>query len=110
MTRQRRIPEPFVNGMRVRLPRPVPPPLVNALRRQFPKLLDAFLEGENNVHLLMADKRGRPHHVERYIADPAFLTAVRVADSGLDNLRMLVQGGGFQMTLEASRQGGRALK
>jgi hypothetical protein len=84
--------------------RQIPEPLVIMLRERFPKLLDAFLEGENDVYLLMADKRGRPHHAVHYIASPAFMTAVRVCDSGLDNLATLVEGGGFEMTLLAPEQ------
>jgi len=92
--------------------RRVPEPFVIMMREKFPKLLDAVLEGENDVYLLMGpptNKRGRPHHAVHYIASPGFLTAVPVADSGPDNLLMLIEGS-FQMELWASRQGGRALK
>jgi hypothetical protein len=52
-----------------------------------------------DVYLLMGDKRGQPHHAVHYIADANFLTAIRVAESGLDNLAMLCGDGGFKMNL-----------
>jgi hypothetical protein len=52
----------------------------------------------------MANKKGRPHHAVRYVASPSFMTAVRVADSGLDNLEMLCGQTGFEVTLLAPAQ------
>jgi hypothetical protein len=83
--------------------RSIPEPLVNMLREQFPRLLDAVLEDKNDVYLLMADKKGRPHHAVHYVAGPSFMTAVRVCESGLDNLAVLWEGG-FEMTLHPPAQ------
>jgi len=85
--------------------RRVPEPLENMLRERFPKLIAAFIEGENDVYLLMADKRGQPHHAVHYVAAPSFMTAVRVYDGGADNLEMLCEGTGFQMMLLAPLDG-----
>ena len=82
--------------------RPVPVLLVNMLRERFPRLLQADLDGED-VYLLMGDKKGRPHHAIRFVADDNFMTAVRVAESVLDNLAML-WGDGFKMTLHPPAQ------
>jgi hypothetical protein len=78
--------------------RPIPEPIVNALRQHFPRLLLGDIEGDD-VYLLMTDKRGRPHHAVRYIAGPSFMTAVRVCESGLDNLLMLCGETGFRLEL-----------
>lgn len=83
--------------------RPVPEPIIHALRRHFPRLLLGDIEGDD-VYLLMADKRGRPHHAVRYIAVPSFMTAVRVCESGLDNLLMLCGETGFGLELRAPAQ------
>jgi hypothetical protein len=69
-----------------------------ALKQQFPRLLAGDIDGDD-VFLLMADKKGRPHHAVYYIASPNFKTAVRVADSGLDNLLMLCGQDGFKLQL-----------
>jgi hypothetical protein len=83
--------------------RPVPDPIVNMLRERLPKLLYAVLEGENDVYLLMANKKGLLDHAVHYVAGPSFMTAVRVCESGLDNLAML-WGDGFEMTLHPPAQ------
>lgn len=83
--------------------RSIPEPIMLVLRERFPRLLQGEIEGED-VYLLMSDSKGQPHHAVRYIASPEFLTAVRVADSGLANLEMLASGD-FTMTLLAPNQG-----
>ena len=72
------------------------------LRKQFPRLLAGNIEGDD-VYLLMMDDKGQPHEAVRYVASPEFMTAVRVCDSGLDNLDMLCGEKGFKFTLLAPR-------
>jgi hypothetical protein len=83
--------------------KPLPEVILHMLREQFPRLLTADIDGKD-VYLLMGDKRGRPKHAIHYIADHNFAIAVRVAESGPDNLAMLC-GDGFQMKLLAPRGG-----
>jgi len=77
----------------------VPAPIVNMLRNRFPRIIGAVIEGDDDVYLLMPDRKGRELEALRYRASAEFMTAVRVADSGLDNLLMLVRSNGFSMTL-----------
>jgi hypothetical protein len=42
--------------------RDIPEPIMNALREHFPKLLQGEIDGDD-VYLLMADDKGRPHHI-----------------------------------------------
>jgi hypothetical protein len=58
------------------------------------------MEGEN-VLLLMADDKGRPDEAVHYVASPGFMTAVRVWDSGSDNLEMLCGDTGWELGLFA---------
>jgi hypothetical protein len=83
-------------------PQRIPEPNVNALRRQFPRLLLGEIEGDD-IYLVMADDRGRPHEAVHYVATPNFMTAVRVCNSGGDNFEMLCGEIGFEMTLLAPR-------
>jgi len=77
----------------------VPPIILEWLRDEHPGLLTVDLEGEDDVYLLMETyppppQEGPPFvHSVHYIAGPSFLTACRVAESGVDNLRTLVTGG-----------------
>lgn len=81
--------------------RPIPEVLMDALRKQFPRLLMGDIDGDD-VYLLMAKKNGQPQrHCLRYLADDNFKTAVRVADSGLDNLLLLCGKDGFKLQLLA---------
>jgi hypothetical protein len=104
MTKRRRLSdEELARGIWISR-RPVPDPIMIALRRNFPRLVHAEIEGENDIYLLIADKRGRPHHAVHYVASPSFMTAVRVAESGLNNLLMLVEKGDFKIELLAPAQ------
>jgi fructose 1,6-bisphosphatase len=78
--------------------RPIPELLTIVLKEQFSGLFAGDIDGDD-VYLLMADRKGRPHHAVHYIASPDFQTAVRVADSGLDNLLMLVGKDGLNFQL-----------
>src|SRR5262249_9011551 len=73
----------------------VPAPIMSMLRRQFPRLVHGVIEGDD-VFLAMTDRKGRLEAV-RYRASAEFLTAVRVADSGLDNHLTLCGKGGFKI-------------
>jgi hypothetical protein len=79
--------------------RPIPDPIMLMLKQRFPGLLMGDIDGDD-VYLLMAKKNGQPQrHCVRYLASPNFKTAVRVADSGLDNLLMLCGKDGFRLDL-----------
>jgi hypothetical protein len=79
--------------------RPIPNPIMQMLKQQFPNLLLGDIDGDD-VFLLMAKKNGQPqHYCTRYLASPNFKTAVRVADSGFDNLLMLCEKDGFRLDL-----------
>jgi hypothetical protein len=97
MTKDRKQQPRFVAGP---AQRHIPAPLMNVLREQFPQLIHGVLEGED-VFLVMADKKGRPREAVHYRASAEFMTAVRVAESGVDNLLMLIGRSGFKMTLLA---------
>jgi hypothetical protein len=71
---------------------------MDALKEAFPRLLAGDIDGDD-VYLLMADESGRPGDAVHYIASPDFQTAVRVADSGLENLLMLCGEDGFRLRL-----------
>jgi hypothetical protein len=78
--------------------REIPAPIMNMLRQRFPRLLHGLIaDNGDDVYLILPDRRGQPEAV-RYRAGDDFKTAVRVADSGLGNLRTLCTGG-FPMTL-----------
>jgi hypothetical protein len=77
----------------------VPAPILNMLRKKFPRLIGAVIENGDDVYLLIADKKGRLRESVHYVADDDFLTAVRVAESGLDNLLMLIGPNGLRVTL-----------
>lgn len=88
--------------------RPLPKPIINALREGFPLLVDGIIKGDD-VFLIMP--MPLPDDQEaltatHYIASPEFLTAVRVAESGGDNLEILCEGG-FEMLLLAPPSGRR---
>jgi hypothetical protein len=78
--------------------RSIPIPIMNVLRRHFPRLMHGVIEGDN-VYLVMTNKVGQHHEAIHYRASPEFMTAVRVAESGVDNLKMLFGEAGFQMGL-----------
>jgi hypothetical protein len=75
----------------------IPAPIMCAMQDQFPQLIHGMIEGED-VFLLFAD---RPDAVIRYRASAEFMTAVRVAESGVENFWTLVGPGGFKMMLLA---------
>ena len=78
--------------------RPIPEILIELLRKQFPGVRMGDIE-DDDVYLLMPD--GYAYH---YLAGEDFKTAIRVADSGIENLRTLVQGHGFKLTLLAPEE------
>jgi hypothetical protein len=86
--------------------RAIPEPLILALREQFPRLIQGEIEGDD-VYLLMADDKGRPAEAVHYVAGAEFMTAVRVCDSGLGNLKMLCGEAGFPMSLHPPERGRR---
>jgi hypothetical protein len=73
----------------------IPAPIVCALQDQLPQLIFGMIEGED-VFLLFAD---RPNEVVRYRASAEFMTAVRVAESGVENFRTLIGPNGFKINL-----------
>jgi len=83
--------------------RAIPEPIMNALWRQHPDAVQGYIEGDN-VYLIMADAKGRPDEVVRYIASPDFMRAVRVYDSGIENFRRLCGEEGVSLTLLAPDQ------
>lgn len=80
----------------------IPAPLVSILRKRFPRLVGGVIENDD-VYLCVPDRRGRPE-AWRYRASPEFMTAVRVAESGLDNLLTLIGPDGFKLTLEVPEE------
>jgi hypothetical protein len=83
--------------------RPIPKPIINAWREEFRSVLDGEIEGED-VYLLMADPKGRSHHVVHYVASPDFMKAVRACDSGIENFDRLCGEEGFELTLLSPSQ------
>jgi len=71
----------------------IPAPIVNMLRSRFPRIIGGVIEGD--VYLLM----DRPREAIRYRASAEFMTAVPVAESGIDNFMTLCGPKGFQMEL-----------
>jgi len=77
-----------------------PNPL-NDIRRHMPKAVKGLIEGEEVFILMSKQKGGKPDHWDRFIADPSFMTLLRVYDSGNKEAFDMLAGEGFRVTLLA---------